>query len=243
MKIRHIVCLAIGAFVMFLAIKATVQSDGGLKLIDEAVYLESPVVLPENEGKKIIISGKVKLTKAAYDNELDIVLYTPVAERVYESRRKNSEGEYEWSTKERKTFFGGAALGEFELDESMLKYLLKLDGYWDFDKEDLEPYLTDSYYDKFYIMESSSYRYSYSHCDLASRGEMTLAGMQKGNSIVMVEPTVAVSDGILTRERLRQEEKVSGIMGLVLGYAIALGLIAFGVSGAVPKKHREEQNG
>lgn len=240
-KIIRIACAVLGAFILFLAIKGATQINDSINALDEAVYLQSPVVLPENEGKQIIIAGEVKMTKAAYDDELGIALYTPVAERVYEVETSPKDGEDNWTRKEQKYFFGAADLGEFALDESVLKLLHKLDAYTDFDNADLEPYMTEETYDRFYISEDFRSRYFYNHCDLEKRGEMTIVGVQRGNSIVLTDPTVGVNDGILSLDRLRQENRGSGFVGVAFGIVIAVGLMVYGLGDFLFKKRRKSK--
>lgn len=247
-KIIRAVCFLLGLFTLFLAVKATKQISDSVSSLKDATYLESPVVLPENEGKRIVIAGEVKMTKSAYDEELDIVLHTPAAQRAHEVRTdrrsdKKIDREERWSIKDHEYILGEAVLGEFELDRTVLEHLLKTDMYTDFDKEDLKPYSTESTLDRFYLYDGLRTRYYYYHCDLEKKPQWTLVGVQKGNTIVADDLIIAVSEGNLPMSRLRQEAKANGLFSSVLAFAIALGLMLYGLSGVLFKKRREAENG
>ena len=52
MKIGKIILLVLGVALIALGVKALVELPGKKAALEAAVYLDEPVVLPENEGKR-----------------------------------------------------------------------------------------------------------------------------------------------------------------------------------------------
>ena len=106
-------------------------------VLENAVYLDEPVVLPENEGKLVIIHGKPEMTAPAYDEELGITLNTIKAYR-YDEEYKQTSGEkgvfkYGWVSRGQKGIAGEASVGEFALDEKTINGFSADSEYEDFD--------------------------------------------------------------------------------------------------------------
>jgi len=153
MNIKKIVLLALAAVMAALGVGAVGTIGGTSEYLESAVYLESPVLLPENEGKLVIISGTVEMTAPAYDPEYGITIQSPNAMRYteqYSSMVKDSgddedEGsiEYEWDWRPHGTnvdLMGGAKLGEFELDTEVVKFFPNATDYDDFDPKEVSRY-------------------------------------------------------------------------------------------------------
>ena len=123
-NIGKIILLVLGAALIALGVKAFVELPGQKAALEAAVYLDEPVILPENEGKMVIIHGKPEMTAPAYDEELGLTLNTIKAYR-YDEEYKQTSGEkgvfkYGWVSKGSKSIVGKASLGEFALDEKTL---------------------------------------------------------------------------------------------------------------------------
>lgn len=123
-NIGKIILLVLGAALIALGVKAFVDLPGQKAALEAAVYLDEPVILPENEGKMVIIHGKPEMTAPAYDEELGLTLNTIKAYR-YDEEYKQTSGEkgvfkYGWVSKGSKSIVGKASLGEFALDEKTL---------------------------------------------------------------------------------------------------------------------------
>jgi len=147
MKIVRIVLLLLGLGSCMLAGKALMGVDDIGTALEEAVVLESPVVLEENEGKLVVLYGVPEMTAPAYDEEMGLTLDTIKALRYKESyeRTGTEEGKttWEWTSKGMETLFGEAKLGEFSLDETVLKGLPTESDYTQFDQQEAQMYNLD----------------------------------------------------------------------------------------------------
>ena len=124
MKIGKILLIALGVALIALGVKGLMDIPGQQAMLNAAVYLDEPVVLPENEGKLVIIHGKPEMTAPARDEELGLTLNTIKAYRYDEEYKlKSSEKllyKYGWVSKGSRGIVGKASLGEFALDEKTL---------------------------------------------------------------------------------------------------------------------------
>lgn len=141
MKIGKIILIVLGAVLLALGIKSFAELPGQKAALENAVYLDEPVVLSENEGKMVIIHGKPEMTAPAYDEELALTLNTIKAYRYAEEYKLKSseqlEYKYAWVSKGQKSITGEAAIGEFALDEKMLIGFPADSEYEDFDTAEL----------------------------------------------------------------------------------------------------------
>jgi hypothetical protein len=76
--IGRIILIALGAVIIWLSVRGLMDAPEYKEVLGSAVYLEEPVVLPENEGKMVIIHGKPEMISPAYDEELGITLDTKI---------------------------------------------------------------------------------------------------------------------------------------------------------------------
>lgn len=124
MKIGKIILIVLGVALLALGVKDLLDIPGQKALLENAVYLEAPVVLPENEGKLVIIHGKPEMTAPAYDEELGLTLDTIKAYRYAKEYKLISSEQllykYGWVSKGQKSIVGKASVGEFVLDEKTL---------------------------------------------------------------------------------------------------------------------------
>lgn len=134
-------------------------------LVKSAAVLTRPTALPENEGKLVIIKGTPKVTKKYYDKEYKEEFYSPSVTRrveVYKGRDKTGE---RWETESTVYFTGGAKLGDFVLDDSIIK-AMPLNGNYELE--------IGGYHNKRVI-------YSLAKC---VRSKYTIIGIQKGHTLV-----------------------------------------------------------
>jgi len=140
-NIGKIILLVLGIALIALGIKNFADLPGQSDVLEAAVYLDEPVVLPENEGKMVIIHGKPEMTAPAYDEELGLTLDTIKAYRYAEEYKLTSseqlEYKYGWVAKGQKSIVGKASLGEFALDEKTLIGLSAGSEYEDFNMEEI----------------------------------------------------------------------------------------------------------
>lgn len=124
MKIGKLILIVLGVALIALGIKGLMDIPGQQAALDTAVYLDEPVVLPENEGKLVIIHGVPEMTAPACDEELGLTINTIKAYRYAEEYKLISSEKllykYNWVSRGSKGIVGKASLGGFALDEKTL---------------------------------------------------------------------------------------------------------------------------
>ena len=144
--VGKIILLVLCAALIALGGKTLMEIPAQKAVLENAVYLDEPVVLPENEGKLVIIHGKPEMTAPAYDEELGITLNTIKAYRYDEeykqTSREKGKFKYEWVSRGQKGIAGEASVGEFVLD-----------------KKTINSFGADSEYEAFDMMEISAKGY------------------------------------------------------------------------------------
>ena len=132
-----IILIVLGAVLIALGGKGLMDIPAQKAVLENAVYLDEPVVLAENEGKLVIIHGKPEMTAPAYDEELGITLNTIKAYRYDEEYKQTSREKgvfkYGWVSRGQKGIAGEASVGEFALDEKTINGLAADSEYEDFD--------------------------------------------------------------------------------------------------------------
>ena len=141
MKIGKLILIVLGVALIALGIKGLMDIPGQQAALDAAVYLDEPVVLPENEGKLVIIHGVPEMTAPACDEELGLTINTIKAYRYAEEYKLISSEKllykYNWVSRGSKGIVGKASLGGFTLDEKTLSGLPADSEYDDFDAAEL----------------------------------------------------------------------------------------------------------
>lgn len=132
-KIIGIVLIVIGLFCVFGAFSVNSGAPETAEVISNAVYVSDGKVLPENEGKVVIVPGMLDAAPFV-DKETGIALSSAVAfrhvEKLYIEEDTEEETEY-WSWKTDMGAFGGdkkivapnVTLGEFAVAEELLQTL------------------------------------------------------------------------------------------------------------------------
>ena len=141
MKIGKLILIVLGVALIALGVKGLMDIPGQQAALDAAVYLDKPVVLPENEGKLVIIHGVPEMTAPACDEELGLTINTIKAYRYAEEYKLVSSEKllykYNWVSRGSKGIVGKASLGGFALDEKTLSGLPADSEYADFDAAEL----------------------------------------------------------------------------------------------------------
>lgn len=141
MKIGKIILLVLGIALIALSVKSLMDIPGQKATLEAAVYLDEPVILPENEGKLVIIHGVPEMTAPAYDEELGLTLNTIKAYRYAEEYKLISNEKfvrkYNWQSRGQKGIVGEATLGGFELDAKTLNAFAADSEYSDFNAVEL----------------------------------------------------------------------------------------------------------
>ena len=136
-----IILIVLGVVLIALGGKGLMEIPAQKAILENAVYLDEPVVLPENEGKLVIIHGKPEMTAPAYDEELGITLNTIKAYRYDEEYKQTSREKgvfkYGWVSRGQKGIAGEASVGEFALDEKTINGFSADSEYEDFDMAEI----------------------------------------------------------------------------------------------------------
>ena len=132
-KICGIILIVCALFTAFLGIKAAGNAPGNQAIIKDAVYVADGKVLPENEGKVVIVNGTLDAPLPFVDEETGIELNSIVAyRRVEKARVKLGSGDekdtWTWDSTISENDFGGSkklvapgvTLGEFEVAEILM---------------------------------------------------------------------------------------------------------------------------
>lgn len=101
-------------------------------LLKSAAVLTSPEVSPKNEGRLVVIKGSPRTTKGVNDKEYHHKFDTPCLTRDTEKYViERDTGVREWKVESSVKLYGGAKLGSFVLDDSVLDDLPKDGKYTD----------------------------------------------------------------------------------------------------------------
>ena len=132
-KIIGIVLIVVGLFCVFGAVSVNSGAPETAETIRNAVYVSDGKVLPENEGKVVIVPGTLDASPFV-DKETGIAINSAVAfrhvEKLYIEEDTEEKTEY-WAWKTDMSAFGGekkiiapnVTLGEFAVAEELLQTL------------------------------------------------------------------------------------------------------------------------
>ena len=130
-KIKIVIYIIVVIFSVFLVAKAIKQESGANpEVLDKVVILNEAKVLPENEGKLVLVSGKLKASEVFKDNtfglELDTFRVNKIVE-MYQYKAVNDEIGYEWNEKvEKKSIISGSG-GIYRNPEKSMSSINKCD--------------------------------------------------------------------------------------------------------------------
>ncbi len=166
-KIVGIVLILAAAVTVALGIKAAGNASGNQEIIKDAVYVADGKVLPENEGKVVIVNGTLEAPLPFVDEETGIVLDSIVAYRRVEKARVvlGSDGKddtWSWDSTISENDLGGSkklvapgvTIGEFEVAEILLQPVPTF-------AELTEFYIGEDYDVEWYIFEEKGLDYLY----------------------------------------------------------------------------------
>ena len=166
-KIGGIILIVCALFTAFLGIKAAGNAPGNQEIIKDAVYVADGKVLPENEGKVVIVNGTLDAPLPFVDEQTGIELDSIVAYRRVEKARvvlgsDDKEDTWSWDVTLNENDFGGskklvapgATLGEFEVAEMLLQPVPTLGELTEF-------YIGEGYDADWYVFEEKSFDYLY----------------------------------------------------------------------------------
>ena len=166
-KIGGIILIVCALFAAFLGIKAAGNAPGNQEIIKGAVYVADGKVLPENEGKVVIVNGTLDAPLPFVDDETGIELDSIVAYRRVEKARvelgtEDEVDTWSWDSTLNENDFGGSkklvapgvTLGEFEVAEILMQ---PVPTFGELD----EFYIGEDYDVEWYIFEDDGMDYLY----------------------------------------------------------------------------------
>ena len=206
-----------------------------MEQIEKAVFLQNGKVDKDNEGKPVIVRGKLHTAKSAHDTQLDLTF-----ESAYVERRMETLGDDgKWTEEEdgSTAYFGKATLGEFKLSKDFLKDIKLTKGYTEFRNSELGDLTVKGKY----VYESDTKRYQYSY--IPDRKELTLAGTQNGKTLEEIRGIECVREGSLSKADLKSDEHELN-MPYLIGSAVLSVLfivLACWMLGLFSKRKKEEE--
>lgn len=166
-KIGGIILIVCALFTAFLGIKAAGNAPGNQEIIKDAVHVADGKVLPENEGKVVIVNGTLDAPLPFIDEQTGIELNSIVAYRRVEKAwvvlgSDDEKDTWSWNSTLNENDFGGSkklvapgvTLGEFEVAEILMQ---PVPTFGELD----EFYIGEDYDVEWYIFEDDGMDYLY----------------------------------------------------------------------------------
>ena len=262
-KIIGIVLVIIGLFTAFLGVKAMKQAPEAAEKLKEAVYVADAKIYPENEGKIVIVPGKIEAELPLVDAETGLKLPTIKATKQswYAAGVKSVDVGYDWSWVNDgviQTLTAECTVGEFKLYEGMLNGLPVSVDYSDFEKSDLkEAGLMDYYayvvtdgvyisddkggYSRFLDEYEGAVRYKYRIMPMDGELEYTFVGIQKNGALARDDSLglIASTEGILSFEEVLAQNESNNKAGNIFALVAAALFIVGGIACFVVRKKEE----
>ena len=206
-----------------------------MEQIEKAVFLQNGKVDKDNEGKPVIVRGKLHTAKGAHDTQMDLTFESAYVERRMETLGDNGK----WTEEEdgSAAYFGKATLGEFKLSKDFLKDIKLTKGYTEFRNSELGDLTVKGKY----VYESDTKRYQYSY--IPDRKELTLVGTQNGKTLEEIRGIECVREGSLSKADLKSDEHELN-MPYLIGSAVLSALfivLACWMLGLFSKRKKEEE--
>ncbi|MDO5311413.1 MAG: hypothetical protein Q4E94_05860 [Clostridia bacterium] len=152
-KKKGIIMIAAGAIVLAVGIQTFVSAPERTGQIENAVYIENGQVLPENEGKLVIVSGKLEAELPLEDSVTGVKLPSPTASRnvqIYKHNTVDGETTWDWEPVANdyseegnggintpslvsSTLVAPTKIGDFNISEKFLVSLLRTENFKDYD--------------------------------------------------------------------------------------------------------------
>ena len=261
-KIVGIVLIVCGLFSAFLGLKAMSQAPEAAEKLEAAVYVADAKVYPENEGKVVIVPGKID-AEPLVDTETGLELPTIKASKQswYAVGVKSADVGYDWSWMVdgvTQTLTAECSVGEFKLYEGMLNGLPVSVDYSDFEAGDLKEAGLMDYYayvvtDGVYISDDKgghtrykdeyegAVRYKYRIMPVDGELEYTFVGVQKNGAIERDDSLgmIASTEGILSFEEVIAQYESNNKAGNIFAFVAAALFICGGIVCIVVKKKED----
>ena len=261
-KIIGIVLIIIGLFTAFLGFKAMSQAPEAVEKLESAVYVADAKIYPENEGKLVIVPGKID-AESLVDTETGLELPTIKASKQswYAVGVKSVDTGYDWSWMVdgvTQTLTAECSVGEFKLYEGILNGLPVSVDYSDFEASDLKEAGLMDYYayvvtDGVYISDDKgghtrykdeyegAVRYKYRIMPMDGELEYTFVGVQKNGGIARDDSLgmIASTEGILSFEDVLAKNESNNKAGNIFAFMAAALFIGGGIVCIVVKKKED----
>ena len=259
-KIIGIVLIVIGIFTAFLGVKAMSQAPEAAGKLENAVYVADAKIHPENEGKIVIVPGKIEAELPLVDkiNGLKLPTIKATRQRWNAAGMKSTDVGYDWtwvSDGATQTITAECTVGEFRLYEGMLNGLTVSQDYNDFEKNNLKEaglmdyyvyvvtdgvYIddTDGGYSRYKEDYEGAVRYKYRIMPMDGELEYTFVGIQKNGALVRDDSLgmIASSEGILSFDEVLAKNESNNTAGNIFAFVVAALFFGGGIVCIVVKK-------
>ena len=230
--------------------------------VDDVVYVGQGSYDPANDGKIVIVCGKLKVLEPAYDDELGLTIHAPRAMRsatklkLKEWNGAMTEDNMEWNSDMggMGIFQGKADVGAYHLSEEFIEQLM-LGREYEFDEETLSEagltILTDRKYrgEKFIgtqrmgreVFEEGDRRYQYA-VPYQSDGDMvTVIGIQEQGTLTYVKgATPNMLSGELDKKTALKQSGMSSGGVSIFWVVLTVLLLAAGMRMLLKKRDPKE---
>ena len=230
--------------------------------VDDVVYVGQGSYDPANDGKIVIVCGKLKVLEPAYDDELGLTIYAP---RAMRSAKKMKLKEWNGPVTEENMkwdsdldglgiFLGKADVGIYHLSDEFLDNLM-LGREYEFDEETLEEagltILTDRKYrgEKFIgtqrmgrgVFEEGDRRYQYSVPHQSDGDMVTVIGLQEQGALTYVKgATSNMLSGELDKKTALKKSGMSSGGVSIFRVVLTVLLLSTGIRMLLKKRDQKE---
>ena len=230
--------------------------------VDDVVYVGQGSYDPANDGKIVIVCGKLKVLEPAYDDELGLTIYAP---RAMRSAKKMKLKEWNGPMTEENMkwdsdldglgiFLGKADVGIYHLSDEFLDNLM-LGREYEFDEETLEEagltILTDRKYrgEKFIgtqrmgrgVLEEGDRRYQYSVPHQSEGDIVTVIGLQEQGTLTYVKgATPNMLSGELDKKTALKKSGMSSGGISIFRVVVTILLLLTGIRMLLKKRDQKE---
>lgn len=241
------IVLAVVGLVLGYSLLTSTEFETQAAALKNAVYLENAKILPENEGKVVILKGSLTLLEEARDPKFGLIFDSPYVRRYgeeYKDQGKDGKVDMRWVINNSLDgkFFGKVRLGDFILENAFLINLPSA-SYEGFDPEILREkklridqdqsrsYITTAKRSFFENYMAGPIRYRYTYVPMDRVRELTVVGIQKGNSLVFSREGFRgeTYTKLMTKEEVLGKSASNAKLASIFGYVCCAALIAGGV--------------
>ena len=249
------VALAVIGLVLGYFLLTSTESESQAEALKNAVYLDTAQIFPENEGKVVILKGAPVMVEKARDPKFGLIFDSPYVCRYgeeYKDRGKDGKVDMRWVTNHSldAKLFGKVCVGDFILENA---FLIKLPSklYERFDTGRLKEknlYMTQNQgYSYIYAIAKRNFfegyaagsrRYRYTYVPMDTVKELTVVGIQKGNTLAFSREGFRGETYLkpMTKKEVLGQSASDTKFGSIFGYVCCAALIAGGVYLTIKKE-------